>query len=299
MKKQIFPKIETREALSKLPENDQAAASPSRPVGFTYMPSSHARALDPESILVEGIRGAGKSFWFAALNSQAHRQYVTAVFPEARLGDSAEIVQGFGQTLSSTAPSKDSLAKLVKKFHAGSRAVWRAVVGTCLDFRDPFPTSTWDDKVDWTINQPEAYDNLLIKKDKELAESGKIKVILFDALDGLADDWPEIRPLARALFQVALELRASRAIRAKLFVRPDMVEDREILAFPDSSKLLARKVPLTWKKIDLYALLFQCLGNAANGAGRVFREHCHVFRLEWSQDTTSAAWKLPNPLRND
>lgn len=101
--------------------------------------------------------------------------------------------------------------------------------------------------------------------DSTLASAGKVRLILFDALDRLAGDWPGIRLLAKGLLQVALDLRSCRSIRAKLFVRPDMLEDREILAFPDASKLLARKVPLFWRRMDLYALLFQCLENASSG----------------------------------
>jgi len=132
-----------------------------------------------------------------------------------------------------------------------------------------------------------------------LTNDGKIRLLLFDALDRLADDWPRIRPLARALLQVGLDLRSCRSIRVKLFVRPDMLEDREILAFPDSSKLLARKVPLTWRRVDLYALLFQCLGNASS-SGKEFRAHCEkIFQLAWRQDRASQAWIVPQPLRAD
>ena len=79
-----FPKDAIRQALiDSLPENDQASSVPSAAVAFTYVPPSHARALDPEKTLVEGIRGAGKSFWWSALNSEPHRRYVASVFPEA------------------------------------------------------------------------------------------------------------------------------------------------------------------------------------------------------------------------
>jgi hypothetical protein len=115
----------------------------------------------------------------------------------------------------------------------------------------------------------------------------------------LADDWDAIRPLARALFQVALDFRGYRNIRLKIFVRPDMLEDREILAFPDSSKLLARKIALIWRRADLYALVFQCLGNAKKG-GDDFRDHCRKeFGLKWNFDDDNNAWVLPGGLRID
>ena len=294
---QPFPKRATRQALVEaLPENDQASSSPSAPVAYTYVPPSHARALDPENTLVEGIRGAGKSFWWAALNSEPHRKYVASVFPETRIGENVETSQGFGAQLHTiAAPSKDTLVQLTQSLKP--RDIWRAVVATQLGFPAPFPTGRWGEKVQWVTEHPEDYDELLFRTDDTLERSGKVRLILFDALDRLADDWPNIRPLARALLQVALDLRACRKIRAKLFIRPDMLEDREVLAFPDSSKLLARKAALTWRRVDLYALLFQCLGNAPH-SGETFREHgLKEFQLVWKQDATSMAWILPHGLR--
>ncbi len=295
-----FPKEETQKALTDaLPENDQASSSPSVGAAFTYVPPSHARALDPENTLVEGIRGVGKSFWWAALDSEPHRRYVASVFPEARIGGNVETSQGFGPQLPpAKAPGKDTLVQLAESFD--HRHIWRAVVATHIGFPDPFPCKgKWQEKVQWVTENPEDYDEMLYQADDARARSGKVRLVLFDALDRLADDWPRIRPLARALLQVALDLRAYRNIRAKLFVRPDMLEDREVLAFPDSSKLLARKVALTWRRVDLYALLFQCLGNAPT-SGEVFRNHCHqVFSLVWDQDAESEAWILPHALRTE
>jgi hypothetical protein len=294
-----FPKETIRQALiESLPENDQASSVPSADVAFTYVPPSHARALDPEKTLVEGIRGAGKSFWWSALNSEPHRRYVASVFPEARIGDNIETFQGFGPQLSPTkAPSKDALAQLIGAF--SPRHIWRAVVATHVGFTAPFPKGKWPEKVQWVTKHPEEYDELIYQADGTLMRSGKMRLILFDALDLLADDWPGIRPLARALLQVALDLRACRSIRLKVFIRPDMLEDREISTFPDSSKLLAQKVGLAWRRVDLYALLFQCLGNAPD-SGESFRDHCRkAFSLTWKQDVTSKAWIVPNALRID
>jgi hypothetical protein len=291
-----FSRAITKQALLEtLPENDQSSPLITKNVGYTYVPPSHARALDPENTLVEGIRGAGKSFWFAALDSEEHLKYVASVFPEARIDSAVDIVQGFPGSL---APAISPLTRLAETYHP--RSIWRAILGRCLGFGDPFPQDTWENRVGWVTNNPESYEDLFARKDNELASSGRTCLVLFDALDRLAEDWPRIRPLGRALFQIALDLRASQAIRAKLFVRPDMVEDREILAFPDASKLLARKVSLAWRRVDLYALLFQCLGNAPSSAGEAFRHHClDKFGLLWVEDATSSVWKLPYSLRVD
>lgn len=298
---QPFPKVSTRQAIAEaLPEIDQVAISPSSNVAYTYVPPSHARALDPENTLVEGIRGAGKSFWWATLASEPHREYIAAVFPEARIGNNVETSQGFGTgpgLSPGKVPKPDTLAQLAETFPP--RQIWRAVVAVHLDFSLPFPSGRWKEKVQWVKDNPEEYDGLLYQTDDALVQAGKVRLLLFDALDRLDEDWPGIRPLAKALLQVALDLRSCRNIRAKLFVRPDMLEDREIITFPDSSKLLARKVSLSWRRVDLYALLFQCLGNASS-SGNDFRQHCtKEFQLAWEQDQTSKAWVVPQPLRSN
>ncbi|MBM3493818.1 MAG: hypothetical protein FJX72_05785 [Armatimonadetes bacterium] len=293
-----FPKQAMRSVLSSaLPEVDTAGSATAQPAARTYVPPSHARALDRDAVLVEGIRGAGKSFWWAALHSVHHRQFVAEAFPEAGEVARLSTSQGYGTAPSPDYPSKDILADVVGG-HA-PRHVWRAVVATQLGLPSPFPSGPWRTKVEWVASQAEALESLLLEKDRQLAEAGLTHIILFDALDRLADDWTAIRPLAKALLQLALDMRSLRAIRLKLFVRPDMLGDDEILAFPDASKLLARKAELRWRRADLYALMYQCMGNAEQEANQ-FRDHCRThFGLTWERSEHVQAWILPAPLRND
>ncbi len=295
-----FPPQPLRAAMQNaLPQNDQISADPREPQ-FTYVPPSHARALNPDNTIVEGMRGAGKSHWWAALNSPKHLEYLAAVFPEARIQSNFVISQGFGVGLPPlAAPSKDTLAHLTKKF--SPRHIWQSVVAVHAKFPSPFPGNTpkWEEKVRWVSENPEDYEILLHEVGESLSKSRRKHLILFDALDRLADDWPGIRPLASALLQLALDMLSNRGVRLKLFVRPDMLEDREILAFPDSSKLLARKVALTWQRADLYALLFQCLANEQEN-GATFRSHCQdQSRLHWEETANPQAWPLPNELKSD
>ena len=296
-----FDQTSMRKALLEaLPSNDQTTVAPTRPPQFTYVPPSHARALDPDNTIVEGIRGSGKSHWWAALNSEQHRDYLAAVFPESRITNNLKISQGFGVGLGpKAAPGKDTLVKLTQENNP--RHIWQSVIAVHTGFPEPFPhlPGQWSAMVNWVKENPEAYDNLLDDVDSQLAEQNNISLILFDGLDRLANDWPAIRPLARSLFQLALDMRACKAIRLKLFVRSDMLDDREILAFPDSSKLLARKVPLNWRRVDLYALLFQCLANAENN-GESFRSQCEsLFFQSWKQDEKTKSWQIPHTMRTD
>jgi hypothetical protein len=284
--------------LRVLPEHDSDSAE-GRPPQFTYVPSSHAHALNPDNTLVEGMRGAGKTHWWRFLNSRAHLDYLEAAFPEARIKGNLVVSQGFGVgTNPATAPSKDVLTAL-RQDH-DPRHIWQAVVALHAEFPPPFPPPDvqWRERVQWIRDNPEAYDNLLFRAGESLRDGGRTRLILFDALDRLADDWRGIRPLARALCQLALDLLANRALRLKLFVRPDMLEDKEVLGFPDSSKLLARRVVLPWRRADLYALLFQCLAHEET-FGHVFREHCvREFQLCWAQKA-DRTWSLPEALRSD
>ncbi|HTX36637.1 MAG TPA: hypothetical protein VME43_16530 [Bryobacteraceae bacterium] len=300
MSKKPFPQNELRAALrGALPENDQISGNLRAPQ-FTYVPPSHAKALNPDSTIVEGMRGAGKSHWWAALNLPQHRRYLAAAFPEARIEGDFTTSQGFGLGLSpELAPSKDILASLMKKYKP--RNIWRGVVAVHASLPIPFPqgSAKWETRVLWVQENPEEYETLIYKAGNERSIRSSKHLILFDALDRLADDWPGLRPLARALFQLALDMLANRGLRLKLFVRPDMLEDKEILAFPDSSKLLARKVALTWQRADLYALLFQCLANE-DEHGLDFRKHCQtVFNVPWEKKKAEQAWILPDGLRND
>ena len=294
-----FPKEPTRAALQQsLPKIDPEPESTAR-IPFTYVPPSHARALDPGSVLVEGIRGAGKSFWWNALNQDAHRSFVASAFPETRLGDNTKVGPGYGLgPPDERFPTKDVIQQLALDFDP--RHIWKAVVASHLQFPDPFPASgQWRDRVAWTAGHPEEYDQFFARADQKLAEKRSTYIVLFDALDRLAADWVTLRPIAKALFQLALDVRSSRAVRLKLFVRPDMVEDREILAFPDASKLLGQKVSLAWRKVDLYALLFQCLGNDVTHGADIRDYMSREFSLDYEQKIARSPWTLPRALRSD
>ncbi len=283
-----------------LPDIDQSSVVPNLAPGFSYVPQSHALALDPDISIVSGIRGSGKSFWWTYLASPKHQKYLESAFPEeiGQVGG-LSISQGFGgSSLDNSFPNSEVINSLAEKIDA--RYIWRSIVGTNLGLQDSFPLDKkWQAKARWVAENPELFDAALRAKDSSLNREGKKALILFDALDRLADDWPRIRPIAKALFRVALEIRSCRNIRLKLFVRPDMLEDEEITSFPDASKLLSKKLELTWRRADLYAVLFQRLGNGPQYGGN-FRKHCrNEFKLAWRSVAAESSWVLPQELRYD
>lgn len=63
-----------RQTLANLPEGTSWGERPV--LKHVYLPSSHAKALDMNNPLVTGMRGAGKTFWWSALQEPAVRQLV-------------------------------------------------------------------------------------------------------------------------------------------------------------------------------------------------------------------------------
>jgi hypothetical protein len=277
---------------------DQAQATAGRPAAFTYVPPTHARALDPDATLVEGIRGSGKSFWFSQLASPEHRRFVELNFPEAHLPAKLEVAQGFGTGLSANlAPDPETLADLAAIYRP--RSIWRAVIARHAGIRAGFAAQkTWKDRVGWVQANAEQFAVELEAADRRLVAEGKTLLVLFDALDRLADDWHHIHPLAKGLLQVALDMRATRAIRCKVYVRPDLLQDPNITSFPDYSKLLGSKASLAWRRADLYALLYQCLGNAAASSRAFTRVVAQVTGVSKS-GISPTGWKVPSVLRHN
>ena len=177
-----FPPTPLRAALrSALPENDRISSDLREPQ-FTYVPPSHAKALSPDNTIVEGMRGAGKSHWWAALNTQNHRDYLAAAFPEARIESDFTTSQGFGLGLSpSAAPSKDILASLVQAEY-NPRHIWQAVLAVHARLPAPFPqgVAKWDSRVRWVRDNAEDYETLIFDVGNDLARQKRKHLILFD-----------------------------------------------------------------------------------------------------------------------
>lgn len=258
---------------------------------FVYVPGSHLRALDPNAMLVEGIRGAGKSFWWFALQSETLRPRLLA----QHLRDSRALVvsAGFGQGTRPDWPEKDELEQLLAD-GIKPRLIWKTVVLKHVA-KGALPGETWAESARWVSQNPPRVAVAMRESDARLQSLGHQHLVLFDALDRTADLRPARLQLLRGLLELVLELRAYSSIRAKVFVRPDMLDDPEVKAFPDASKVLASRVPLDWSGVDLYGLLFTYLGNGDDDeAAAYFRG---LSRLSWRRH--DGLYVLPVELRTD
>ncbi|MBN1984183.1 MAG: hypothetical protein JW795_21825 [Chitinivibrionales bacterium] len=296
-----FDVQKTRNALQEMFQTiDQSESKPAA-IQEAYVPFSHAKALDPETVLVEGIRGAGKSFWWSALVDSNYQELVQSVSKWSIAPDTKLVAsQGFGasDSIQGSFPSARVLASLVDAGY-NPNDMWRTIILSKIDTRAEYfkPEEKWLEKVDWVAKNPETIDQILSRFDGELGNNKTIHLILFDALDRMAFDWHGIRRLAKPLFQTALEMRGYKNIRLKLFVRPDMMEDKEIFNFPDAVKLKARMATLTWTRSDLYGMLFQRIGNSSS-YGDEFRYATEKkISHPWIQNRQQ--WLIPELFKTD
>ena len=226
-----------------------------------YTPSMHRGAVDPERPLVVGNRGAGKSFWSHALLNPDVRSRLAQIYRQPVLR-TADVVIGFNgaESVDPVAPSPDVVQDAITK-GATPDIVWRAVLARALSgYSSHKLPSRFSELLAWVRDDVERYQELITEADQYLLEHHKILIVVFDALDRLPGGWQQIRELTRALMQRTLAIKSFRAVRIKVFLRPDQFADRTALfGFPDGSKIVNDHVALRWQPFDLYGLLFYSL----------------------------------------
>ena len=254
-----------RDAIANLPEGtsyDEHLAPEQ-----VYLPPSHLKAMDPDNMLVTGMRGAGKTFWWGALQQPAIRQLIDRTDARTALSENTEVRTGFGiRPALDQYPDKDILRNLVRKDFE-PRTIWRAVQAWQLA-TDQHPIrqgETWQERVNCVDREPEAIARLFEERDREFDQRDVYLLLLFDALDRCSDDWKDMYRLIRGLMQTALDMRSYRRLRVKMFLRSDQVDETQIADFPDASKILSSAVELSWPPPDLYGLLWHSLVNGSYG----------------------------------
>src|SRR5262249_6162932 len=227
-----------------------------------FTPSSHRRALDPDVTIVRGGRGVGKTVWFKALQSGPLRDLSAAEYQLDRLRR-IEPLPGYGSRYDRRYPSQRVLEELPRS-STDPLDIWTAVAPAALDYGPIVALQTWAEPAAWLQGHSEEGASAPIAADESAGASSTTKLLLFDALDRLHTRREDANRLVRGILRLALDLRTgTRNLRAKIFIRPDMLEDA-LLDFPDASKLGANSVELTWPETNLYGLLFHQLGNASS-----------------------------------
>ena len=277
------------------PENAQAAENADDlPASSLYIPASHLKALSPDKPLVVGMRGAGKSYWWLQLQKPELLPLIYG--SKTTTSIQIECKPGFGKNPNpNECPDRKILVSLISQYSAED--IWRAVIGRHIPLIEllipAISKESWDSRVHWMANNVEPVQKAMYEFDQQLQQEKRQLIVLFDSLDDAADTWADKKNLLRGLFRVLVDLRTYRAIRGKVFIRPDMLTP-DVSNFPDASKLLAERVDLSWPRADLYALLWQALGNKSG----LFRNWCQQEHGQtWLQSGT--VWQTPADLRKD
>lgn len=284
----VDPRRLRRCILSSIPENLFDVHVEPRNI---YVPESHLKALDPNRALVVGGRGTGKTFWWETLASDEGARLLSALFDPRKEGLKYEVSVGHGAKALAAGRGldADTLTSLFSQFQ--ERIVWKAVVLTRIAPERFEALASWSQRVRWVQENPEDSARILAEADDRLDREKRRHLVVFDAIDRTGTLWRDVVRAHRGLFSLLLELSGMRAIRAKAFVRLDVLQDPEVLRFPDASKLQTGAVELVWRPVDLYGLLWQYLANS--------NEHADAFRsLSDGWKKIQGIWSVPAPLRS-
>lgn len=249
-----------RRALASIPadvSSDAVGANVAK-IRDIYAPETHAAALDPTTPIVLGSRGTGKSFWAGVLGQHDTRNEASKAFP--RLGlERVDVRFGFVGLSAPNEIGPDAIDAMVPPGSGLSqaKAFWWATILRALALASGAPKANLKSFLR-TASDWEVRGEVLDAFELRAQNTGRILLIVFDALDRLANEWSRRRLLTEALLEVTWELRAFRHIRAKLFFRPDQLED-DALRFVELPKLRTGAVRLKWSQIDLYGMLYSRL----------------------------------------
>ncbi len=262
-----------RNALSALPSDHDASGQHRPTVEEIFTPEQHANALDPNTPVVVGARGTGKSFWAGVLEHDDTRSVAALAYPNLGL-DRLIVRPGYtGFAVDDVVTQKIIDARVpVGKEEETASDFWQAVIlraaKSALNHEDEKPTirhlmEQYADPEDW---------NKEIKSlDDRLTKSGHTLLVTFDALDTVSREWKRSSLLIDALFEVIWSLRARRSIRAKVFIRPEQLND-DTLRFVELPKLRSGRVELVWTQDELYGLLFWRLATPTSDHGKFFNK---------------------------
>lgn len=232
----------------------------------------HARALDPDVILVIGDRGAGKTELFRAIQFPAGLAAIQKLGSGADLPDPrrSKWLIGFSTTGTMFPPEL-----VFRQFSQGRQPgdiqlIWLGLLLRCLYRNRVLDAPTLPEATHLALTEePLHLDKVFAaiqgdlaacfgaidKLDLSLAQSSSWVFLNYDELDRVsAGDWAELRTILRGLVQFwSSYARRWKRLRPKIFLRRDLF-DRVALFGPDVSKIAAQRVELLWTTRNLYAL---------------------------------------------
>ena len=233
-----------------------------------FAPVSHGKALDPATTLVLGARGAGKSFWASVMLNDDTRMLADQLYPRLRLG-SLIVRVGYGG-VGGQGVTKAIVDKLALDAR-GAEDFWRAVIVKEARLAAGLSVPNKLSDVLHQLSDPEDWQDAMTEADEAIVSGGKRVLVVFDALDTLSGDWERLRELVDGLMRVVWELRGLASIRAKLFMRPDQLEELS-LKFVELSKMRSGAAKIEWRGRDLFGMMYARLAFGSPTARKAFFE---------------------------
>ncbi len=276
----------------------------------------HALALRPDIVVLAGSRGAGKTALFDLLINMLGPE-VPDFFDDPAI-PAAYWVAAFAESVDH--PQPGVLDQLVTKIDSASddplRTFWAVhLLVRLVDKKVPGAVlpSALGDVVRATPGDPgawiaSAHQHLaaviaaLDTIDRTLEQERTYVFASYDHLDrlgALTATRNTRQRLVRSLLALWLSLSSRyRRLRAKIFLRPDLLEEAE-RAFPDASKLRARSISLEWDVSSLYMLAVRHLANRGPDVELMTEWLTAKARLELSPHSASAKFGLMPPIMGE
>jgi hypothetical protein len=267
-------------ALVNMSSSGVAESDPENLFLKKFLPlQEHARALEPDTLLIIGDRGAGKTALFRAIQTRTGVASIAKV--SARVDqnqiDASRWLVGYSSA-GSDYPAEIVFRKFAQDKDAiGLQATWLGYLLRCLQKAGVWGMNTLPAALPAVLsrsdvpigelyqavqNNIEGCIGALDALDRDLQSSSKWIFITYDELDRVSSsDWLQLTKIVRGLIQFwSSNARRWRRLRPKIFLRRDLY-DRSAIVGPDVSKITAQRVELNWTVRNLYALLAKRLVN--------------------------------------
>lgn len=244
-------------------------------------------ALEPNTLLILGGRGVGKTELFRLLAIPSGRESLVESLKIRSLPDLSKTtwIAGFGRTRTAEKrfPTPESVeTQMNNAKNIEWRSFWIGLILGGLLQQEDFKFKDFliaqieteivnilrDDLSLLSIWQPivnqnfEKLNSVLDKLDQKLIEADDWLFVTYDELDRLVASYAALAIPIRELLALWLDRwRRWERIRPKIFLRTDLF-GQEFLNFPDASKLQAHQIRLEWKHSWLYQLLVKRLANS-------------------------------------
>lgn len=251
--------------------------------------ADYRRALEPDTLLILGGRGAGKTELFRLLAIPSGREALVKSLGIRSLPPLQKTtwIAGFGRARKTERrfPAPENVEEQMRTASSlGWRSFWLGLLlGVILqesnfNLKDPILQELSESGLqvleerlsllsEWLPSVKDSFEKLnyaLDKLDEKLVEVDSWLFVTYDELDRLVPSYTELATPIRELLAFWLDRwRRWERIRPKIFLRTDLFGE-EFLGFPDASKLQAHQIRLEWKHSWLYQLLVKRLANSGS-----------------------------------